>query len=87
MVIIAAAAVAIVTAYFVGIKPGMYAGCVSLGLFAVALIIPSLAPIAYLAVAAGLTGVIAVGSKRSHHKRNKRWLKRARTAFRAIVRR
>ncbi len=85
-VLIAAAAVGLVTTYFIGVKPGLYAGCVALGLFALALVLPTLAPVAYLVVAVGLVGIIAVGSKRPHHKRNARYLKRVRQAVRVIMR-
>lgn len=74
--LIAAAAVGLITAYFFGLRPGMYAAVGALVLFAVAMISPKLAPICYLAAAGGIVGVFVMGKRKPHHKRNAKALRR-----------
>jgi hypothetical protein len=83
--LIAAAAIGVIVAYFFGLKPGMYAAVGALGLFSVAMIAPKLAPFCYLIAGVGLVGVFMIGQRRPHHKRNAKMLRRLKSVLGRII--
>ena len=62
--ILAALVAGLVTAYYFGLRPGIAAALITLGLFLAGAIIPGLGLISYVAVGGGLVGVYALGSRR-----------------------
>lgn len=62
--LLAALVCGLVTAYYFGLRPGIAAALVALGLFLAGAIIPGLAIASYIAVGGGLAGVYAIGSRR-----------------------
>lgn len=61
--LIAAALVGLLTAYYFGVRPGMMAAGVTAALFLVATVVPNLAIFAYGAVGVGVGAVCMVGPK------------------------
>ena len=61
--LIAAAAVGLLTAYYFGLRPGMMAAGVTAALFLIALVAPGLALYAYGAVAVGVFGLLWAGPR------------------------
>jgi hypothetical protein len=61
--LIAAAAVGLIAAYYFGMRPGMVAAGTTAALFLLAMVIPGLAIYAYGAVAAGVFGLLWAGPR------------------------
>ena len=62
--ILAALLCGLITAYYFGLRPGVAAALLALGLFLAGAIVPGLGLISYVAVGGGLVGVYAIGSRR-----------------------
>lgn len=61
--LIAAAVIGLLTAYYFGLKPGGYAAAGAAALFSIAAIVPSLAVPIYLVVSIALIGVLFFGPR------------------------
>ena len=84
--LIAALLVGGLTAFYFGVRPGVIAAGVALVAFLAAAIIPGAAIVAYLAVGAGVGGVLLIGPKRAdptHAARATRLARRGWLALRA----
>jgi hypothetical protein len=63
--LIAAVVVGALTAFYFGIKWGVYAAVASLALLAAAMVVPGLTIWAYAAIGLGIVGIVTVGPKRA----------------------
>jgi hypothetical protein len=62
--LLAAIVIGLLTAYYFGVRHGIWAAAVAAGLFFVAAVMPPLKIVAYGLVAAGIVGIYAIGPKR-----------------------
>ncbi len=76
--ILAAAIIGLVTAYYFGSRRGVYAAAASAVLFAVAFAYPAYTLYCYAIVAIGLTAIVAVGPKVERSPANHRAVKTVR---------
>lgn len=61
--LLAALVIGLLTAYYFGVRHGIWAAGVAAGLFFVAAVMPPLKIVAYLLVAAGIVAIYAVGPR------------------------
>jgi hypothetical protein len=84
LMLVAAAVVGLITAYYLGLRAGMYAAIAAGLLFLAAMLVPAMSTIAYAIVAVGLIGVLVIGPRRERPSDSRRvfgWLKKRVTSL------
>ena len=70
--IIAAAIIGLITAYYMGTRPGIYAAAASSALFFLALAVPAFSFYCYVAVAIGVATIVTIGPRLERSPSNQR---------------